>query len=63
VTAICTRAGQRVKLSAIEPTGWAFSKLQRNTALTRADNIHPVKVALGDCDQARLNCASDPVSV
>jgi FkbM family methyltransferase len=43
--------GSEGKVIAIEPTGWAFSKLQRNMALNSADNIHPVKVALGDCDQ------------
>jgi FkbM family methyltransferase len=56
--------GSEGKVIAMEPTGWAFSKLQRNMALNSADNIHPVKSRARRLrPSARLNCASDPVSV
>ena len=43
--------GSTGKVIAIEPTAWAFDKLQRNLALNSMKNIHPIKVALGDRDQ------------
>jgi FkbM family methyltransferase len=42
--------GNDGKVIAIEPTGWAFGKLQRNISLNSFDNIWPLKVALGDFD-------------
>ena len=43
--------GRHGKVVAIEPTAWVYDKLQRNIALNDLANIHPLKVALGDCDQ------------
>lgn len=43
--------GKSGRVVAIEPTGWAFSKLQRNIALNTIPNIYPLKIALGDRDQ------------
>ena len=43
--------GSDGKVIAIEPTEWAFAKLQRNIARNGFKNIRLVKVALGDRDQ------------
>jgi FkbM family methyltransferase len=42
--------GNDGKVIAIEPTGWAFGKLQRNISLNCFNNIRPLQVALGDFD-------------
>jgi hypothetical protein len=42
--------GNDGKVIAIEPTGWAFGKLQRNISLNSFNNIRPLQVALGDFD-------------
>jgi len=42
--------GSEGKVVAIEPTAWAFDKLQRNAALNDFTNIQYVKAGLGDQD-------------